>query len=94
MATYAVYADWRLDEQVTDEVLAVGATALPIDDPEACVWRDESDSTVVRLSFDLEAGALESAIEQARSCVGQFSNLGLPGVVTRIELIDDDDFWT
>jgi hypothetical protein len=49
---------------------------------------------VVQLSFDIEAAGLDSAIDRTLSRVGRFRDLGVPGTVTSMELVDGADFWT
>ncbi len=80
-----MYADWRLDAEAGDEAVTTGTNAMTIEDPEACVWRDEKDSRVIRFSLNVDATDFDDAGEQMKRCLRQLRLLGLPGRIVGME---------
>jgi hypothetical protein len=83
--TFAMYADWRRDGDADDAAVTAGTNAIEIDDPEACVWRDEADARVIRFSFGVEGSDFEDAGQCVKQCLAQLSAAGLPGKIIRME---------
>jgi hypothetical protein len=61
--TYALYVALRaerpLDEAAVDDL----AVVLRPEDDERCMWRDERDGALLRVSVDCVAGDLEAALD-------------------------------
>ena len=85
VGTFAMYADWRLDEDADDDAVTTGTNAVAIDDPEACVWRDEKDARVIRFSFDVDAADFDEAGEKVKRCLAQLAGAGLRGKIIHME---------
>jgi hypothetical protein len=83
--TFAMYADWRLDEDADDDAVTAGTNSIDIGDPEACVWRDEADARIVRFSFDVNASDFDEAGQRVKQCLAQLSAAGLPGKIIHME---------
>ncbi len=66
MNTFAIYVALRAESPLDGPSLEIVERGLRPDDEEMCVWRDEQDDFVLRLSTDVRAEDYEAAADAGR----------------------------
>jgi hypothetical protein len=89
--TYALYVALRaerpLDEAAVDDL----AVVLRPEDDERCMWRDERDDALLRVSVDCSAGDLEAALDLGHDLAEEAVDLSSFALAVEEVLAMDDE---
>jgi hypothetical protein len=78
--TFAIYADWRCTGAVHEDALATISSGFRPDDEGVCLWIDEKDPALLKLSLDVVAEDYEEAGRMGRRLAHEAVALAhLPG---------------
>jgi hypothetical protein len=77
--SFTLYVALRAAGPLDDATVAAVAGALRPDDEELCIWRDEQDAELLRVSVDCVAADLEDALELGHGLAAETGALG-PGL--------------
>ena len=92
MPTFTLYVALRADEPLDDVAVAAMATVVRPEDEEFCIWRDEYERTVVRVSTDCSAADLEAALDHGHALADEtLGSSPVPASVEEIQAMTDDE---
>lgn len=90
VTTYAIYAALLSSQTSVEDVAASLSETLRPGDESICVWRNEKDATVVRVSSEQLASVLDEALREGLRLAQEAAPLLGPGAAV-LEVVAMDD---
>jgi hypothetical protein len=89
--TFALYVALRAERPLDDAGLGALALVLRPEDDGRCMWRDESDGALLRVSVDCSAGDLERALDLGHDLAQEAVDLSTFALtVEEVAAMDDE----
>ena len=91
MPTFTLYVALRADQPLDDDALDALALVVRPDDDERCMWRDEQDGALLRMSVDCSAADLDAALDLGHDLAEEAVDASsFPLAVEEVAAMDDD----
>ena len=74
MERFSIWAEWELDEPVSDDLLLRVDTSWPSDDESFCSGPANDEASVLSLTFEVEAATFGDAAAAARSAIERLAS--------------------
>ncbi len=91
MDSFTLYVALRAVRPLDDATVAAVAGALRPDDEELCLWRDEENAELLRVTVDCVAADLESALELGHQLAAETGALGPGLAVEEVVAMTDEE---
>jgi hypothetical protein len=89
--TFTLYVALRAEAPLDDAVVAAVAGVLRPEDEWLCIWRDEDDGALLRVSVDGVADDLEAALDLGRDLAEETAAASpLPTEIEEVVAMDDE----
>jgi hypothetical protein len=88
--SFTLYVALRAGAPLDDAAVDAVAGVLRPDDDDLCIWRDEQNSTLLRVSVDCVAADFDSAVELGQALAAETVALGRGLTVEEIVAMTDE----
>jgi hypothetical protein len=88
--TFTLYVALRAEQPLDDDAVDGLARVLRPEDDGRCMWLDQADGALLRVSVDCVAGDLDAALDLGRDLAGEAAVLS-PVALTADEVAAMDD---
>ena len=91
MPTFSLYVALRAEQPLDEAALDDLSLVLRPEDDERCMWRDENDGALLRVSVECSAGDLEAALDLGHDLANEALDLSSVALtVEEVAAMDDE----